>query len=108
MRPPPTHTASITRGSGRSRETPAGARKMPDPIVMPTTSPTELQRPRVLGRRPVVADMSRRLWLRGDHVEAGGWRLEAGGWRLEVRGWGLKSSVCYNHNVVVIEEEKRN
>ena len=32
---------------------PAGDRKMPEPMVMPMTSATELHRPRVRGRRPV-------------------------------------------------------
>ncbi|OFW13193.1 MAG: hypothetical protein A3F69_00245 [Acidobacteria bacterium RIFCSPLOWO2_12_FULL_66_10] len=53
--PPTTHRPSITSGSGACRAIPAGDRKMPEPIVMPTTSATELQGPRVLGRRSGVA-----------------------------------------------------
>src|SRR5215212_125356 len=65
MTPPSTHTPSITHGSGSSRAIPTGVRKMPEPMVIPTTSPTELHKPRVLGRRPVVVvGTLRRLSLR--------------------------------------------
>ena len=40
-------------GSGTFCAMPAGDRKMPEPIVMPMTSATELQRPSVRGKRSV-------------------------------------------------------
>ena len=42
--------ASIASGLGTFWAMPAGERKMPEPIVMPTTSATELQKPSVRGR----------------------------------------------------------
>src|ERR1041384_2107346 len=44
--PPRTQTASISVGSGTRAAIWAGVRKMPEPIVMPMTKPTELQKPR--------------------------------------------------------------
>jgi hypothetical protein len=44
--PPRTQTLIINMGSGTRVAMPAGVRKMPEPIVMPTTMPMELQRPR--------------------------------------------------------------
>src|SRR5207237_829171 len=58
-RPPPIQSPIITTGLGACRAMPAGDRKMPDPMVMPTTSATELHSPRVRGSLPdevVVAD----------------------------------------------------
>ena len=52
-----TQSASTSVGLGTFWAMPAGERKMPEPIVMPMTSATELQRPRVRGRRPVGALM---------------------------------------------------
>ena len=47
--PPATHRAIISPGFGTFCAIPAGERKMPDPIVMPTTSATELHNPSVRG-----------------------------------------------------------
>ena len=52
MRPPITHSAIISVGLGTFCAIPAGERKIPEPIVMPMTSATELQRPRVRGSLP--------------------------------------------------------
>ena len=52
MAPPATHRPIITKGLGAWREIPAGDRKIPEPMVMPTTSATELHSPSVRGRRP--------------------------------------------------------
>ena len=45
MAPPSSQTLIISIGSGTRVAMTAGVRKMPDPIVMPTTMPMELQRP---------------------------------------------------------------
>src|SRR6476469_5980887 len=45
MSPPASHTASISIGSGTRDATTPGDRKMPEPIVMPTTSPIVCQKP---------------------------------------------------------------
>jgi hypothetical protein len=47
--PPRIQSPIISIGLGTFCAMPAGARKMPEPIVMPTTRATELQSPRVLG-----------------------------------------------------------
>src|SRR5262245_13027411 len=49
MAPPMIQSSSISRGSGTFWAIPAGERKMPEPIVIPTTSATELHSPRVRG-----------------------------------------------------------
>jgi hypothetical protein len=51
MSPPTTQSSSMSVGSGTFCAMPAGDRKMPEPIVMPITSATELQRPNVRGNR---------------------------------------------------------
>ena len=43
--PPRTQTPIIQIGSGTRSAMPAGVRKMPPPIVMPITSPIELNSP---------------------------------------------------------------
>src|SRR3989442_7363249 len=45
MAPPSSQTLIISIGSGTRVAMTAGVRKMPDPIVMPTTMPMELKRP---------------------------------------------------------------
>src|SRR5262245_3053514 len=54
MIPPTTHRATTSPGCGTFWAIPAGDRKMPDPIVIPTTSATELQRPSVRGNLSVM------------------------------------------------------
>ena len=77
MSPPTTQTASMSVGSGTRVAMLAGVRKMPPPIVMPTTRPTELQRP---SRRTSVG-------------MAGLYRLRAPGFGLQglqAPGFGLR------------------
>src|SRR5215207_6848899 len=47
--PPTTHTASMAPGPGNLFAMPAGDRKIPDPMVIPTTIETALHSPRRLG-----------------------------------------------------------
>src|SRR5437588_3557078 len=49
--PPNTHTSSISTGSGTRPAITAGVRKMPPPMVEPTSTATALQKPRRRGRR---------------------------------------------------------
>ncbi len=57
IRPPTTHNASMSVGSGTFCAMPAGDRKIPEPMVIPTTSATELQRPSVRGSRSEETDV---------------------------------------------------
>src|SRR5438094_7066549 len=54
MMPPTTQSAIISSGLGTFWAIPAGDRKMPEPIVMPITSATELQSPSRRGKPPFV------------------------------------------------------
>src|SRR5678816_1759466 len=58
--PPATHTAMSGSGPGSLSVTPAGERKIPEPIVDPTSTATALQRPswrvRVLGAGAVMGE----------------------------------------------------
>src|SRR6185503_13518510 len=61
--PPTTQTASIAPGPGKRFAMPAGERKIPDPIVIPMTMVTALQRPRRLGSASTGAlEADMRLW----------------------------------------------
>src|SRR5262252_4371416 len=52
--PPATHTPNKGRGPGSRFAIPAGVRKMPEPMVMPMTTATALQRPSCRGSVPDV------------------------------------------------------
>src|SRR5262245_8270015 len=69
INPPSTQTANIQAGSGTRAAIDAGVRKIPLPIVMPMTMPTEVQKPR---RRSSVgigeqANLKTRLEVKPEH-----------------------------------------
>src|ERR1051326_2350044 len=54
-RPPPAQSARIASGFGTRRAIAAGVRKIPEPIVMPTTTPIALQSPSFRGNDDVTS-----------------------------------------------------
>src|SRR5689334_7752708 len=76
-KPPTTQTDSIAPGPGSRFAIPAGDRKIPDPIVMPTTTVIAPNRPRRRGRLSFPVEVAGiRLWYTGTH--RGARRAESG------------------------------
>src|SRR5574338_1453069 len=101
--PPTTHTSSIGPGPGSRPAIPAGDRKIPDPIVMPTTIITALRSPRRRGSPSFavgVADM--RLWYCGTQPRAS--ELATIGVRLQqkhfIAPWGQTPTEAFGCSLV--------
>src|SRR6188508_131347 len=110
--PPTTQTASIAPGPGNRFAIPAGERKISDPIVIPTTMVTALQRPRRLGSASTGAlEADMRLWysrIRRGASHARAWnvrdvlerRVQPGqcGPAVESSASGVHLSACFPHS----------